>query len=328
MPLGSQKTAVNEQQFLCRGQSGRFAFFLAVSSLLMTVQAAQASDLITSCPIVAHRGYSYVAPENTLLAIELAIDVGAYGSEFDVYKCASGELVVMHDSTVNRTTNGSGTVTQLNWSYLQGLVVDFKPPHPLSWPTEPTQYVPTMNQALAALKDSGTAAICEIKQTGIADSVISCLTNADMLGQSAVISFLGNEILATENINSNVVTGLLMGSGTVKSNGTTTTAMADTIAGLLDAYNADFADVESTALTQPLMTELAGRGIHVWAYTVDNQATMQTLLDWGVDGITTNRPDLGVVLVPEPGCFAMLASVFVVVGAWGCARRRRRCRRS
>ena len=58
--------------------------------------------------IIAHRGFSASAPENTLAAIDLAIDVGADALEFDVHTSADGIPVVLHDATLNRTTNGSG----------------------------------------------------------------------------------------------------------------------------------------------------------------------------------------------------------------------------
>lgn len=71
--------------------------------------------------LIAHRGASAHAPENTMLAFQLAMAQGADGIELDVKKCASGEVVVMHDTTVDRTTNGSGAVHKLTLAQLRAL---------------------------------------------------------------------------------------------------------------------------------------------------------------------------------------------------------------
>ena len=65
------------------------------------------------CEVVAHRGFSVVAPENTLASIRKAIEAGATGCEFDVYAAKDGPVVLMHDATVDRTTDGIGKVTEM-----------------------------------------------------------------------------------------------------------------------------------------------------------------------------------------------------------------------
>ena len=71
--------------------------------------------------VVAHRGFSAVAPENTLVAIRKAIEAGATACEFDVYAAKDGPVVLMHDATVNRTTDGNGKVTELTAAELRRL---------------------------------------------------------------------------------------------------------------------------------------------------------------------------------------------------------------
>lgn len=71
--------------------------------------------------LIAHRGYSSLAPENTLPAFALVREHGIPGVELDVQCCATGELVVMHDETVDRTTDGTGRVDELPWSDLSRL---------------------------------------------------------------------------------------------------------------------------------------------------------------------------------------------------------------
>ena len=71
----------------------------------------------------AHRGFSGKYPENTLLAFEKAIEAGAEGMEFDVQLTKDGELVIIHDETIDRTSNGSGRVK--DFTYEELLQYDF-----------------------------------------------------------------------------------------------------------------------------------------------------------------------------------------------------------
>lgn len=71
--------------------------------------------------VIGHRGASAHAPENTLAAFVLALDQGADGIEFDIKRCQTGEVVIMHDETVDRTTNGTGRVHEMTLSQLREL---------------------------------------------------------------------------------------------------------------------------------------------------------------------------------------------------------------
>lgn len=71
--------------------------------------------------IWAHRGASAIAPENTMAAFRKAVELGADGIELDVQRSADGQLVVIHDETVDRCTNGSGRVVELTWDQMKDL---------------------------------------------------------------------------------------------------------------------------------------------------------------------------------------------------------------
>lgn len=87
-----------------------FLFFVIFSMSLFSKQMPL---------IVGHRGASGYEPENTLLSFERAIAMGVDMIELDVYVCKTGQLVVMHDDTINRTTNGKGKVMELTWDTLK-----------------------------------------------------------------------------------------------------------------------------------------------------------------------------------------------------------------
>lgn len=71
--------------------------------------------------IIGHRGYSFVYPENTILAFEEAYNNGARGIEIDVRRTLDGQYIIMHDQSINRTTPGTGLVKELNFSDIEGL---------------------------------------------------------------------------------------------------------------------------------------------------------------------------------------------------------------
>lgn len=112
--------------------------------------------------VFAHRGARNVAPENTLEAFQIALDAGADGIELDVHRCATGELVVIHDEQVNRTTNGVGYVKDMSLAELERLDAG-------SWFDNEFAgaRIPTLKQVLELVDGSAILNI-EIKNTPIA----------------------------------------------------------------------------------------------------------------------------------------------------------------
>jgi glycerophosphoryl diester phosphodiesterase len=119
--------------------------------MLMVVVSAQGADLPAprhAFTVIAHRGDHARAHENTLTAIEQAIMAGVDYVELDVRRTVDGHYVLMHDSTVDRMTDGHGKVSELTLPQLQSLRVrDLKRPH------IPADRLPTFNEALIAIKD-------------------------------------------------------------------------------------------------------------------------------------------------------------------------------
>lgn len=107
--------------------------------------------------IVSHRGARFEAPENTVAGFQHAIALGMSTVEFDVHLTADDEIVVIHDATVDRTTNGTGAVNKLTLAQLQAL--DARSVHP-DWP-EPTP-IPTFREVMDTLVDMPTMEV-EIK---------------------------------------------------------------------------------------------------------------------------------------------------------------------
>ncbi len=240
-------------------------------------------DRKTKCENVAHRGFSDRYPENTLVAIRAAIDAGADGCEFDVYSCQDNTVVLMHDKTVERTTNGKGKVTQLNLAALQSLDAG-------SWKDAKFagEKVPTLKEALGVLRDSGCQGVIEIKMEGISQQVIDDVRKMKMVDQVAVIAFSQDVVREIRSLEPSLTCAWLSGEklkGTTQEN-------ADWIEQHAKQCDAKIVDLSYKMLSEELVRELKRRGLAVWTWTVDDPAMMKKLQAWGVDSITTNRPDL------------------------------------
>ena len=110
---------------------------------------------------MAHRGASYIAPENTLIAFKKAIALGADGIELDVHLSADGIPVVMHDETLDRTTNGKGLIKYYNVCDLESLDAG-------GWFSDDYagEAVPTLEQVLKLISDTDMVLNVEMKMGG------------------------------------------------------------------------------------------------------------------------------------------------------------------
>ena len=138
--------------------------------------------------VIAHRGGSLRAPENTLAAFQLAWETGADAAEFDVQPCRDGTLVVLHDSTIDRTTESKGRVDRMDVDevtaarcWLAGGLT--------------TETIPTLRQALELLPPRKRFLI-EVKTKGAALPVLSEVRRANILDRVGVCSFLASELRA------------------------------------------------------------------------------------------------------------------------------------
>ncbi|MBN1588772.1 MAG: hypothetical protein JW888_04590 [Pirellulales bacterium] len=235
------------------------------------------------CEVVAHRGFSAVAPENTLSAIAQAIRAGATGSECDVRRSKDGRIIAMHDETVNRTTNGKGKVEDLTFAQLRKLDAG-------SWKHKKFagERIPTLDEILAAHKDTGCTAVVEIKVKDIEDQVIDAIRRAGMMNQTAVIAFDGDVVREMRTREPRLPCAWLCG----KSLKGTPAERADWIAKQAKEYKTNMVDLGYSMLSRDVIAELHQRGLVVWAWTVDDPVVIDALMRWGVDSITTDCPDL------------------------------------
>ncbi len=248
---------------------------------LLLAFAPLAADVSAAVLVEAHRGDSRNAPENTVASIELAA-ASADLSEMDIRVTADGGLVLMHDSTVDRTTNGTGAVANLSLATLQGLDAG-------SWfsPAFAGEPVPTMAEAIVASRAANIQPLIE-RKTGTAGAY-----HAEFLAQSLagdefrVISFDWGFLNDLDALDPDYNLGAL-GSGTI------TQSVIDSVT----AGGGDFLDWSHASVTQAAVDLVHANGLELHAWTVNDPVRMQQLIDFGIDGITTDNPSLLRSLLP------------------------------
>lgn len=232
--------------------------------------------------VVAHRGASALAPENTLAAFTLAIDHGAAAVECDVHLSADGVPVIIHDSTLDRTTDGAGEVAAHRFHELRALDAG-------RWMNRRFlgERLPSLDEALAAC--AGRARLfVELKRGGgdaLVDASLAAIgraTGTDV----AVIGFGPEEVRAVARRRPDLPLGFLVTRQHVRQHGSAAAIE------LTASLGATFFCPQHDAVDANLVGLAHDRDLPVSVWTVDDPARMRELAAIGVDAITTNRPEV------------------------------------
>ncbi|GAA1721359.1 hypothetical protein GCM10009809_16280 [Isoptericola hypogeus] len=226
----------------------------------------------------AHRGYSAVNPENTLAAYAAAMKAGAEYVEIDVHTTADGVPVVMHDQTVDRTTDGVGDVALLDGATVAGLDAG-------SWfsPAFVAEPVPTFAQTLDLMDTGSSDMLLEIKGPETREQVhrvVDMIVEAGLDDRMVIQSFDENVLRYAYERAPQIPLGLLRG-----------TLDADPVA-KAEELHLTYYNPSGTALaTRPsVVRDLNDAGVGVFVWTIDSAADWATFTDLGVEGMITNRP--------------------------------------
>jgi glycerophosphoryl diester phosphodiesterase len=242
------------------------------------------------CAVIAHRGYSSVAPENTLAATREAIKVGATGCEFDVYVTKDGHVIGLHDATLNRTTNGTGRADEMMFEQIRTLDAG-------SWKDKKFagEQVPTLEEMLTLLKQSDCEPVIEIKADGATQKVVDIVQRLGMRDDVSVISFDRGVISAIRKLDERIRCYWVVGGepeGTAEE-------VAEWLASEAEKLPTKFIDLNYQMLSPELIAALKRRGLTVWCWTVNNSLVMDALMRWGIDGITTDYPEKALGLIRD-----------------------------
>ncbi|HEX2034864.1 MAG TPA: glycerophosphodiester phosphodiesterase family protein [Chloroflexota bacterium] len=240
--------------------------------------------------VVAHRGASGLAPENTLAAFRRALELRAPAVECDVHLSADGVPVVIHDAKVDRTTTGRGEVGALSLAALRGLDAG-------AWfgPEFAGERIPTLEEVLATCRGRARVVI-ELKPGGDAPLVeatlqaIATTTAAEL----AIISFDPQVVRLVAQRAPDLPLGFLLTSRGVAELGHEAVVRETTSLG------ATCLAPHYSTITAPFVATIHAAGLAVSVWTIDDPTEMERLAGLGVDAITTNRPDVALDVLGRP----------------------------
>jgi glycerophosphoryl diester phosphodiesterase len=241
---------------------------------------------------IAHRGASGHAPESTLPAFRLARQLGADWIELDVHQTRDGELVVIHDKRVDRTTNGQGAVNELTLSQLKTLDAGswFDANHPRHPNTYKGTRIPTLQEVLRSQEKNGRFCI-EIKAgvpVGLESQVLNTLQRRGLLHSSqrerVIIQSFDPQVL--KRIHQSHPDLFLIQLIPFRKAGSLSRSGLQRIAAYADGIGFDYRRMEREDIRRAHR-----EGLQVYAYTVNQKKKMRQLMDWGVDAIGTDFPD-------------------------------------
>ena len=227
----------------------------------------------------AHRGASALYPENTRLAFAQAIEQGVDVLEIDIQCTADDELVVIHDSTLERTTNGHGLVNRHSLQEIRQLDAG------------QGEKVPLLSEVFQLAREAKVRLCVEIKGASqaeklmIAEAVIRTLEAAEFLSQAIVTSFSSDALIRAKALNPEVST--MLDPSPQDGSLTPRQICIQALKAGANCLSYDF-----RFLTAEIVRECQLTGLSLWPWDPDEPTDIQQMLAWDVQGVITNRPDI------------------------------------
>lgn len=227
--------------------------------------------------IIAHRGAAGHAPENTLAAFERAVELGTGFIETDLHLTRDGQFVAIHDGTLDRTTNGKGTVHEFTLAEIRkvdaGLWYDR---------SYMGQRVPTLEEVLDFGRKHDVVFYLEVKYEaawGMHHALVAALQKSQSAARTIVISFDPKTIAAIRSLDTSLMVGILVDDPKI-----------DAVKAAL-AVGARQLCLNWTLVTKDLVEQAHAAGLQLVTWTVNQAEDMHTVIAAGVDGIMTDFPD-------------------------------------
>ena len=220
---------------------------------------------------IGHRGAKGYEPENTLIAFEKAINLGVDGIELDVHLSSDKELIVIHDETVDRTTNGKGKVNQLSVKELKALKIEL------------TEKIPTLNEVLDLVNKRCFINI-ELKGIGTAQPVIQLISHYISeknwnYNNFIISSFDWKMLEETHSLDSKIKIGVL------------TEESIDKALAFAKKINAFAINPDYELLSKENVILMQQNGFEVYPWTVNSENAIQKIKSFNVNGIISDFPD-------------------------------------
>lgn len=269
-------------------------FFIAMLTLAVFARGTDGADLVRAVDVlnhdgvlvIAHRGYSRVAPENTLPAFESAVRIGSDLIELDYHHTQDGVPVVIHDGTLDRTTDADEL-----WQ-LKSVDIRTQPMSALKdldagqWfsPAFAGTRVPSLAASLDTIQN-GSMTLIE-RKSGDAATCVKLLREKGLLQQVVVQAFDWDYVADCHRQAPELVLAALGGR-----------AFDETKLAAIEETGAQIVAWHRASIDSEMVQAIHARGLKVWAWTVDDPDEMSKLVEMGIDGIITNVPGWAQIVV-------------------------------
>ncbi|MEV6618592.1 glycerophosphodiester phosphodiesterase family protein [Streptomyces sp. NPDC051051] len=264
-------------------------------ALLLPVHDARAG-IVGRPVVIAHRGASAQAPENTLAAVDAAADLGVRWVENDVQRTEDGELVVIHDDSLERTTDVEEVFPgRAPWKVRDFTAAEVARLDAGSWfgPAYAGARVPTLREYVRRVERHDQKLLLELKNPalypGIERDTLKVLADEGWLDRGhldrlVVQSFAADSLRAVHDLAPSVTTGLL---------GRPPVRDLPGSAAFTDLVNPSYVSLSAEYVSAVHAVEGPhGRPLRIFVWTVDDAATARTVAGYGVDGIISDKPDV------------------------------------
>lgn len=230
--------------------------------------------------VFAHRGASGYELENTMAAFEKAIELRAKAVELDVFKCASGEIVVFHDETLGRLSVSDESIEELTLDDISGVTL------------KGGEKIPTLYEVLNLLKETEIFINIELKGANTAQGVQVLIDKLELIEETiqnrfVISSFNWDELKQMRSLDKNIPIAVLTDADPVEA-----IAFAKEIQAI--AINPNAADVSFSVVDQ-----IHKAGFKVYPWTVNEPGILKNLMFMGVDGVFSDFPDKAIVWSEE-----------------------------
>lgn len=226
--------------------------------------------------VVGHRGAAGLEPENTLRAFRRALELGVDTVECDVHLTRDGRLAVLHDETVDRTTDGHGPVSGFTLDALRQLNAGLG------------ERVPTLEEVLAVVRGH-VGVLIELKGPGTEEAAIEVVRDARMRESVIFTSFHLDRIRHVREYDPTLTTGAIFDQPPPDACARAMAAGARTMG------------VRYCHVTPTLVQEARDRRLGLRAWNPDTEPEIEQMVDLGVDGIGSNRPDRVIAVLRRRG---------------------------
>ncbi len=225
--------------------------------------------------VVGHRGAAGYEPENTLLSFQKAVEIGVDWIEFDLHRSVDGHLVVIHDFTVDRTTNGQGRVSDMTLEELKKLDAG------------KGQQIPTFQEVIDFARGH-VKMIPEIKQRGIEMELLDIIDRNSIVNDCIVASFFGYSIRRCKEFHPSLQTAAIFSHLPIDFKEESLDVMADVLF------------LRKHIVSQALVEECHKNGFTVNIWNADTPEEIKKYADMGPDFMSSNYPDRLKRLEPAP----------------------------